>query len=387
MPLAQTQVVDAPLGGSISWLPTGAYYVEINLGTPPQPVLALLDSGSSDFLTTTTGCIGCDKVASTEYNYSVSTTAHTLPCNTTVVKCPECRSHLCSFRNEYITCAPDKPEATCVMYGPIIQDVFSVRHTSLNVPIYFGAIVYMNITFPGTISAIWGVSYSAFTSFGETGPLQSLIKSGQIANIFSLCILQEGGTITLGGIDETLYIGDIGYTPIYNQSGYGVMTLDFLISGQSIGLNKSVFQSQEGPSIVDSGTFSLVVQSIVYQTVSEILNASCNSTSLVGICGLSYEDSLYTVGNCFAMTPEEIEMFPDFEIVLDGVTLKINGWNYLVQNFTVPTHFCWGLQDGGPGALTIHGDVVIKNYYTIFDIGNDRMGFALANVDACQNTI
>jgi len=240
----------------------------------------------------------------------------------------------------------------------------------------------MNITFPGPISAIWGVSYQDQTSFGEIGPLKALVNAGLIQNIFGFCILQENGTFSLGGIDNELYVGDIGYSPIVTSSGYyGVQMLDFLVSGISLGFPSSVY-NQGGPALVDTGTFSIVIPSAVYANLSQVLNKTCPESNLVGVCGLSYQQSLFN-GVCFSMTFNQILAFPTFEIVLKGVSVKIGGQNYLVENVEKPGQYCYGIQDGGPQSLTILGDVLMKNYYTIFDSVNFQIGFAIANPKAC----
>jgi len=250
--------------------------------------------------------------------------------------------------------------------------------------IYFGALTFMNITFPGPMTAIWGITYRDFTSFNETGPFQALVQSGQIANLFALCILQQNGTFSLGQIDQDLYVGEISYTPLGDIGGYTVHTLDLQIDGQSLGFPASEY-NKEGGSIIDSGTFSLVIPDMVYRKISDVILAYCPSKNLVGVCNVPLSKTLMA-GSCYTMTDDDIQDFPDFQVVLEDVTLTMPASNYLVQNATQPTQYCWGIQNGGEGSITIHGDAVIKNLYTIFDVGNHRVGFAQANQTACASS-
>jgi len=68
-----------------------------------------------------------------------------------------------------------------------------------------------------TLKSLFSVSTTHRKAFGEIGPLEALAASGQIKNMFSVCLLQENGTFSLGGIDESLYIGSIGFTPILSE--------------------------------------------------------------------------------------------------------------------------------------------------------------------------
>jgi len=376
-----------PLGGSISLLPTGAYFVQVAVGTPPQKVLALLDSGSNDFLVTTTECVGCNKTANTEYNYAASSSVEKLDCSTTKVTCPKCVKNTCEFFNQYITCAPNNPEQPCIMEGPILGDVFSVEGTDLSVSVYFGAITFMNITFPGPMSALWGVAANQnYTTFGETGPLDALYQKGLIDDMFSVCILQENGTFTLGGMDSGFYSGDLNWTPILSKAAFVIETVDMLIDGKSLGFPPSKY-NQEGGSVVDTGTYSLVVPSIVYDTIAERLFALCSTVNLVGVCGIPRSESIFYSGKCFNMTSDDISAFPDMGIVFGGnVSVTVAASAYLVPDVSVHTCQAWGLQDGGKKALTLHGDVVLKNKYVVFDKTNMRLGWAdNINYAACMS--
>jgi len=380
------KIVTVPLGGSISLLPTGAYYTEVTVGTPPQTLLSLLDSGSSDFIASTTICTSCGKPTTYEYNLQDSTTLKYLPCTGThPVVCMQCINNTdCGFLNEYITCVANNPDQVCIMEGPIVNDVFAIPETNLSVNVNFGAITFSNITLPGPMTALWGLSYQKFTYFNETGPLEALADSGQIADIFSLCILQENGTFTLGGTDSRFYLGTIQYTPFIDTQGFGVYTLDVQISRKSLGFNSSIYNIG-GASIVDSGTFSILFPSAVYQTISTIFLESCPKSGLVGVCDLNFNQTLFA-GNCFNMTLDEVERFPTFQILLaQGVEISVGPLNYLVPTLNNPSTYCWGFQDGGSQSLTIYGDVALKRYYSVFDKQHQQFGIAKANVFACAN--
>jgi len=158
-------------------------------------------------------------------------------------------------------------------------------------------------------------------------------------------------------------------------------TTDVQISGMTIGLPESSYNIA-GPSLVDSGTFSEVFPTDVYSKIAQIINQTCPSSSLVGVCGLSYDNSLFN-GVCFDMTNSQIDAFPTISVVFDGVVVPFNGTSYLVENVLQTGQYCYGIQDGGRGSLVIHGDVLMKNHYTIFDNVNYQIGFASTNPSLC----
>jgi len=57
-----------------------------------------------------------------------------------------------------------------------------------------------------------------------------LVKTNNIDNIFSISLRNEGGTLILGGIDHSLYSGDIHYEPL--RHGYVVHSVCCVILTQ-----------------------------------------------------------------------------------------------------------------------------------------------------------
>jgi len=193
--------------------------------------------------------------------------------------------------------------------------------------------------------------------------------------------------MTLGGINHDLYQPPIFYTPMYNQE-YTVNLLDLKMNETSLGFNSSIFR-QQGYPLVDSGTFSLVIPTPVFNKISQLLNESCPESHLAGVCGLKYEDSLFN-GVCFQMNAHEIFHFPKFDLVLEGegksqsFSLPMPPSNYLIQDYFDNTKYCYGIQNGGSPTWTILGDTVLKDYYSIFDLQNQQIGFARANGKNCR---
>ena len=48
-----------------------------------------------------------------------------------------------------------------------------------------------------------------------------------------------------------------------------------------------------------------------------------------------------------------------------------------------PGKRCLGIINTGPDGFLIIGDVVMENYYIVYDVGNSRVGWAAVNKDNC----
>eukprot|EP01092_Planopodium_desertum_P008942 TRINITY_DN380_c0_g1_i4.p1 TRINITY_DN380_c0_g1~~TRINITY_DN380_c0_g1_i4.p1 ORF type:complete len:444 (-),score=31.81 TRINITY_DN380_c0_g1_i4:55-1242(-) len=367
-----------PVGGNI--LPLGIYYVSVQLGSPARSFNVAFDTGSSDLIVPHAGCNGCNATA-TVYDPAASSQSRFVYCNTTRYTCSSCISNTyCGFNNTYETCDLNDPTAPCTITGPIYQDLFQIGPYSAMAT--FGAITFQTSNFQQfqVIDGVWGVAYQRVSGFNATPAFQALVNAGQLADVFSICLNQNSGILTLGGIDTTLYTGQIGWEPILklNSDGqYGLYIFhmqDFQVNGVSVGINSTVYN--EVAMAIDSGTNGWLLPTPAFKTMTILIEQSCVLADLPGVCNVTAGQKNLFQGGTFTMTPEQIAEFPLLITVLDNVKLVASGYDYLVPITPGSDQYQFGYSDSGYPGLTLIGDVGMKPYYTIFDRQNTRVGFA-----------
>jgi cathepsin D len=213
------------------------------------------------------------------------------------------------------------------------------------------------------------------TSFGGESVFQRLVDADLVENVFSICLnSHNGGIITLGGSDPSLYTAPFQYSPLVAGQGYET-PLEKVVVG-----NSTASEPININIIIDSGTNVLLLPNKAYQNVKDqFTGLLCPSTTLPGVCGST---SLFT-GECYQYTPAQIAQFPSVSLNLKGATLTITGADYLINNSTTSTTYCFGITNTGIGGLPIIGDVVMQAYYTQFDVANNRLGWAPVNAANC----
>ena len=142
-------------------------------------------------------------------------------------------------------------------FGPIFQDhvtlgnspgPFSTTTTSYTAMIYKTTDFSCNV---GTdTSGIMGMAYSSINSYGALTPFESLVASGAIPNIFSICLaytpliatqtvipVGQAGQMVLGGVGSPdLAGGPLAYTPMVTGTGfYTIFLQDILLGTTSLG--------------------------------------------------------------------------------------------------------------------------------------------------------
>ncbi|KFP14366.1 Beta-secretase 1, partial [Egretta garzetta] len=114
----------------------------------------------------------------------------------------------------------------------------------------------------------------------------SLVKQTRVPNIFSLqlcgagfspneteALASVGGSMIIGGIDRSLYVGDIWYTPIRKEWYYEVIIVRLEVNGQDLNMDCKEYNYDK--SIVDSGTTNLRLPKKVFEAaVKSIKTAS-----------------------------------------------------------------------------------------------------------------
>jgi len=289
---------------------------------------------------------------------------------------------------------------------------------------------------------ILGMAFQSISVDGVVPVFQNMIAQNLVASpVFAFWLNRNagegaGGELDLGGIDSSHYTGSITYVPLANETywyfemdslnvggtgdlcsggckaiadtgtsllagptaqvaeiakavgAFGVLSEecqaivtnyeDTIISDLEKGLNASTICADIGvcPG-VECGPCKLVLG-----TIDKILPE--NSTKLEIMLALDAVCDLLptTAGENF-VTCEEIPKMPTVTITLAGTQFVLAPEDYTIQinedNETICLLGFVGI-DLPPqiGPLWILGDVFIGKYYTVFDWGNKRVGFAEA---------
>ncbi|XP_045758385.1 beta-secretase 2 isoform X5 [Mirounga angustirostris] len=251
------------------------YYLEMLIGTPPQKLQILVDTGSSNFAVAGAPHSYVDSYFDAER----SSTYHSKGFDVTV---KYTQGSWTGFVGEDVVTIPKGFNSSFLVN---IATIFESE----------------NFFLPGIKwNGILGLAYAALakpSSSLETF-FDSLVAQAKIPDVFSMQMCgaglpvagsgTNGGSLVLGGIEPSLYKGDIWYTPIKEEWYYQIEILKLEIGGQSLNLDCREYNADK--AIVDSGTTLLRLPQKVFNAVVEAVAR----TSLLYIqpmmgAGLNYE--------------------------------------------------------------------------------------------------
>ncbi|XP_010833315.1 PREDICTED: beta-secretase 2 [Bison bison bison] len=338
------------------------YYLEMQIGTPPQKLQILVDTGSS--------------------NFAVAGAPH-----------PYIDSYFDAERSS--TYRPKGFDVT-VKYtqgswtGFVGEDVVTIpkgfnSSFLVNIATIFES---ENFFLPGIRwNGILGLAYATLakpSSSLETF-FDSLVAQAKIPNIFSMQMCgaglpvagsgTNGGSLVLGGIEPTLYKGDIWYTPIKEEWYYQIEILKLEIGGQSLNLDCREYNADK--AIVDSGTTLLRLPQKVFDAVVEAVAR----TSLIP----EFSEGFWTGSQLACWTNSETpwSYFPKISIYLrDENSSRSFRITILPQLYIQPmmgaglNYECYRFGISPSTNALVIGATVMEGFYVVFDRAQKRVGFA-----------
>jgi len=314
------------------------YFGTISVGTPPQSLRVVYDTGSS---------------------------------NLWVNK----QSGLFSLHQHY----DDTKSSTYVKNG----SVFNIRYGSGPVSGYYsedtihiGDIDITTYTFAevnntkglgpawlaGHFDGICGMGWDDISVDHVKTPLRALVDSKKLgANQFAFYLGSGGakGELVLGGVDPDHYTGDFSTVPVIEtapgKTGYWALKMDDAkVGGSSVTTVRK--------AIVDSGTSLLAVPTADLKKIA----AAVGAKQVLPIPPFNRE---WTV-DCNSPGP-------DVEFVLGGKSYVLKKADYVLNEGGKCLLGFLGLDVPAPaGPLYILGDVFMRAYYVKFDVDNKQLGFA-----------
>ena len=159
-----------------------------------------------------------------------------------------------------------------------------------------------------------------------------------------------GGEMTLGGTDTAHYTGEISYFPV-SRAKYWQISVDSF----------SVGNLTKVEAILDTGTSLLVVP----PAVMTAFGTKVGATSIAG-------------GKEWTIDCSKIPSLPSLDIMIGGKAFPLEGKDYILQVSGECLLGMTGMDLSREGLSLILGDIFLRKYYTVFDLGNTRVGLATA---------
>uniref|UniRef100_A0A663MBM4 Peptidase A1 domain-containing protein n=1 Tax=Athene cunicularia TaxID=194338 RepID=A0A663MBM4_ATHCN len=316
------------------------YFGEISIGTPPQNFLVLFDTGSSNLWVPSTYC-----------------------------RTPACGEHPSGHRagGPHPSDTPSTLQAGALtgksgradgVWGSLSIQNIVVKNQEFGLSLDEPSSPFYYLDFDG----ILGLAYPGVGISGYNTLIQNMMQQNQLTEpIFSFYYSRNptynyGGEVILGGVDTQLYTGEVLWTPVVQEFYWKIGIEEF-----SIGPSATGWCSQGCHGIVDTGTFLLTIPGQFMSAFLQQLGAEENDEGYIVDC--SSVPSMPTL--YFAISGAQLSLPPSVYVLNNNGVCSVGVESTYVSS-----------TNGQP--LWILGNVFLRQYYSIFDIANNRVGFALS---------
>lgn len=232
----------------------------------------------------------------------------------------------------------------------------------------------------GQFDGILGFGWPSIAVNGMVPFFNRLVQDGSKleAPVFSFWLSnvpgKQGGELTLGGVDTDLHDpSTMKYVPASYEDYWRASADSMSFDGKVLKTNLQ--------AVFDTGT------SLLALPLMEAIQAN-NKMGCLNI-GIECEYVKMTSPNSTCPDPSTL---PTFEIDIAGNKFTLSGDDLLIRVVQAGQEVCLSGIMGFPGPLprgvgVILGDVFLRKYYSSFDVGQKRIGLALAKPRPSSSTV
>lgn len=329
------------------------YYGEISLGTPGQCFKVLFDTGSANLWVPGPQCPSQGCVGRPKFDCKQSKTCKATERPFSVTYGSGKMTGL--INNDRLCFGCQEGQQICVDNQEFAE--------STEEP---GMAFVMN-----KADGILGMGFDKLARSNMTTPFTQLIRSGQCAEpVFAFWLNRQlpgpgtvgqsqpmGGELTLCGIDANHYSGELFYVPLSREVYWQFEVASLKSEGRMV--------ARQFQAIADTGTSLIAGPKDVIHQLNSDLGASLNPMT-----------------NQYMMDCRSIQSMPNVTFNINGKDFPLTPQQYVLKIKPIKTkdlEICLSGfigMDMGREPLWILGDVFLGQYYSVFDQGKSRIGFA-----------
>jgi cathepsin D len=322
------------------------YYGSVQIGTPPQNFSILFDTGSSNLWVPCKNCpssnLACDFHKKFDCKASTTCTATGAPFEIAYgsgsMKGVVDNDVVC-FGTDHSFCTDKTQGLACAMQEP--------------------GIAFVGAQFDG----LMGMAWDTISVNGIKQPMDQIFANKQLCpqDLFAFWLNRDmnnnvnGGELTLCGMDPSHYTGPIAWENLKSTDYWRINLGAVTVTGTQI----------TGPvdAIVDTGTSLMTGPTDQIKQIQKKIGA------------------FPVINGEYEVDCARLSKLPPITFTLGGQDFVLQGTDYILQIAQNGQTTClsgfMGLDIPAPnGPLWILGDVFIGKFYSVFDHGNKRVGFA-----------
>eukprot|EP00630_Chrysocystis_fragilis_P006200 CAMPEP_0197389878 /NCGR_PEP_ID=MMETSP1165-20131217/2011_1 /TAXON_ID=284809 /ORGANISM="Chrysocystis fragilis, Strain CCMP3189" /LENGTH=470 /DNA_ID=CAMNT_0042915325 /DNA_START=126 /DNA_END=1538 /DNA_ORIENTATION=- len=364
------ELVASDSGISPLFMGIGTHYAHVYVGSPPQRVSVIVDTGSHHTAFPCSGCKSCGHHTDPYFDPTKSKSLKWLECHECVASA-RCVQHKCQISQSYTEGSSWKAYQMRDVYYVGGETFESTPNSNLDASwlsttFVFGCQTYETGLFrTQKADGIMGMSMHAQTL------LPTMRAAGTVDhNVFALCFMYGGGIMAIGGVDRRIHKGPMRFTPLAKNSGWFTVRLtDIKLDGRSIDVPASVYASGKG-TIVDSGTTDTYLPRRAAERFRQVWSEIMGPIPKYANTKLSY-------------APEAVAKFPTVTFVFENrVDVHVKPSAYVEQagGKYIPRIYL------SEAAGTVLGANFMQDHDIFFDAENRRIGFAQADCAYGQRT-
>ena len=312
------------------------YTGEISLGSPYQNFTVIIDTGSSWLWLPSTSCLA---------------------------QCPNARSYFDPLKSATFHSLELRMELKYGMgraVGKLSADRTAIAGAQAGDHAFIlidGNSDMSNLQGDGILGMAFSSLSSGFPTLIDRLKTRGSIKSA----VFSIYLTREtsglGSAVTFGGFDSAKYSSGevVRYVPVLGKAGYWSVALTAIyVSNEPVTPGVNI-------AIIDSGT------SFIHGPAAAV-HSLLQSIQSAGLCS---EIGGMLLCTCTWYYPKRL--YPTLTFVLAGERFEVHPEMYLLEDGGQCLVMISGL--GAGAEFWILGDVFMREYYSIFDMDNFRIGF------------